>query len=50
MKKKFLLLICMLPALLLAQQGKNKPCNDKKRRIDVLPCTIIERVWNRCNT
>ena len=43
MKKKFLLLICMLPALLLAQQGKNKPCNDKKRRIDELPCTIIER-------
>ena len=33
----------MLPALLLAQQGKNKPCNDKKRRIDELPCTIIER-------
>lgn len=43
MKKKFLLLICMLPALLLAQQGKNNPCNDKKRRIDELPCTIIER-------
>jgi hypothetical protein len=43
MKKKFLLLMCMLPALLLAQQGKNKPCNDKKRRIDELPCTIIER-------
>ncbi len=29
MKKKFLL-IFMLPALLLAQQGKDKPCNDKK--------------------
>jgi len=43
MKKKFLLLICMLPALLLAQQGKDKFCNDKKRRIDELPCTIIER-------
>lgn len=43
MKKKFLLLICMLPALLLAQQEKNKPCNDKKRQIDELPCTIIER-------
>ena len=41
MKKKFLLLICMLPALLLAQQGKDKSCNDKKRRIDELPCTII---------
>ena len=33
----------MLPALLLAQQGKDKSCNDKKRRIDELPCTIIER-------
>lgn len=43
MKKKFLLLMCMLPALLLAQQGKDKSCNDKKRRIDELPCTIIER-------
>ena len=42
MKKKFLLIL-MLPALLLAQQGKDKPCNDKKRQIDVLPCTIIER-------
>lgn len=43
MKNKFLLLICMLPTLLLAQQKVDKNCNDKKRRIDELPCTIIER-------
>ncbi len=43
MKNKFLLLICMLPTLLLAQQKVDKNYNDKKRRIDELPCTIIER-------
>ena len=39
MKNKFLLLICMLPTLLLAQQKVDKNCNDRKRRIDE---TIIE--------
>ena len=43
MKNKFLLLICMLPTLLLAQQKVDKNCNDKNRGIDELPCTIIER-------
>ena len=43
MKNKFLLLVCMLPTLLLAQQKVDKNYNDKKRRIDELPCTIIER-------
>ena len=33
----------MLPTLLLAQQKVDKNYNDKKRRIDELPCTIIER-------
>ncbi len=33
----------MLPTLLLAQQKVDKNCNDRKRRIDELPCTIIER-------
>ena len=43
MKNKFLLLICMLPTLLLAQQKVDKNCNDKNRGIDELPCTIVER-------
>jgi len=43
MKNKFLLLICMLPTLLLAQHKVDKNCNDKNRGIDELPCTIVER-------
>ena len=43
MKNKFLLLVCMLPTLLLAQQKVDKNCNDKNRGIDELPCTIVER-------